>query len=29
MDGDVTLETTGPEGSTFLWTVSRPAPELT
>jgi signal transduction histidine kinase len=24
MDGDVTLESTGPEGSTFLWTVSRP-----
>ena len=22
MDGDVTLESTGPEGSTFLWTVS-------
>jgi signal transduction histidine kinase len=29
MDGDVTLESTGPEGSTFLWTVSRPAPDLT
>jgi signal transduction histidine kinase len=25
MDGDVTLESTGPEGSTFLWTVSRAA----
>jgi len=24
MDGDVTLESTGPAGSTFLWTVSRP-----
>jgi signal transduction histidine kinase len=24
MDGDVTLESTGPEGSTFLWSVSRP-----
>ena len=24
MDGDVVLESTGPEGSTFLWTVSRP-----
>jgi signal transduction histidine kinase len=23
MDGDVTLESTGPEGSTFLWSVSR------
>ncbi len=23
MDGDVVLESTGPEGSTFLWTVSR------
>jgi signal transduction histidine kinase len=23
MDGDVTLEASGPEGSTFLWTVSR------
>jgi signal transduction histidine kinase len=23
MDGDVTLESTGPEGSTFLWVVSR------
>ena len=23
MDGDVTLESTGPEGSTFLWTVSQ------
>jgi signal transduction histidine kinase len=26
MDGDVTLESTGPEGSTFLWNVSRPTP---
>lgn len=26
MDGDVTLESTGSGGSTFLWTVSRPAP---
>ncbi len=25
MDGDVILESTGPQGSTFLWTVSRPA----
>ena len=25
MDGDVVLESTGPEGSTFLWTVTRPA----
>ncbi|MGZ8583187.1 MAG: ATP-binding response regulator [Actinomycetota bacterium] len=24
MDGDVVLESTGPEGSTFLWTVTRP-----
>jgi signal transduction histidine kinase len=24
MDGDVTLESTGPDGSTFLWSVSRP-----
>ena len=24
MDGDVVLETTGPEGSTFLWRVTRP-----
>ena len=27
MEGDVELEFTGPEGSTFLWTVSRPATE--
>ena len=26
MDGDVILESTGAQGSTFLWTVSRPAP---
>ena len=26
MDGDVTLESTGPQGSVFLWTVSRQAP---
>jgi len=26
MDGDVTLEQTGPGGSTFLWTVSRTRP---
>ncbi len=26
MDGDVTLESTGPEGSTFLWTVSGVTP---
>jgi signal transduction histidine kinase len=26
MDGDVVLESTGPHGSTFLWTVSRPTP---
>jgi signal transduction histidine kinase len=26
MDGDVTLERTGPSGSTFLWTVSRTRP---
>jgi signal transduction histidine kinase len=25
MDGDVVLESTGPEGSTFLWMVTRPA----
>ena len=25
MDGEVVLESTGPEGSTFLWTVTRPA----
>ena len=25
MDGDVVLESSGPEGSTFLWTVTRPA----
>jgi signal transduction histidine kinase len=25
MDGDVICESTGPEGSTFLWTVTRPA----
>ena len=24
MDGDVVLEDTGPEGSTFLWMVSQP-----
>ena len=24
MDGDVVLESTGPQGSTFLWTVTRP-----
>jgi hypothetical protein len=24
MEGDVVLESTGPEGSTFLWTVTRP-----
>jgi signal transduction histidine kinase len=24
MDGDVVLESTGPDGSTFLWTVTRP-----
>ena len=24
MDGDVVLESTGPNGSTFLWTVTRP-----
>jgi signal transduction histidine kinase len=24
MDGDVVLESTGPEGSTFLWSVSVP-----
>jgi len=24
MDGDVLLESTGPEGSTFLWVVTRP-----
>jgi signal transduction histidine kinase len=26
MDGDVTIESTGPEGSTFLWTVSSARP---
>jgi signal transduction histidine kinase len=25
MEGDVVLESTGSEGSTFLWTVTRPA----
>ncbi|CAN5766924.1 N/A [soil metagenome] len=25
MDGEVVLESTGPEGSTFLWTVTKPA----
>jgi signal transduction histidine kinase len=28
MDGDVTLESTGPAGSTFLWTVAAPSPDV-
>jgi signal transduction histidine kinase len=28
MDGDVTLESTGPEGSTFLWTMATPTPDV-
>ena len=28
MDGDVTMESTGSEGSTFLWTMATPAPDV-